>query len=440
MTAVTRVVWPIWALFVLAVPWAADAEPDVGVLEQGVVRVIAEFHDGYSTGTGFIVNDTGLVATNQHVVDGSQEFTVLISGSSTSVEADLVWSDEDLDLALLRAHGVGGVPVPLSRAPLEKGAEVLALGFPGLADELGDAVDATVTKGVVGRLFRGIWDASLLDIVQHSAPINPGNSGGPLFDTCGSVVGVNTQGSGSGRIVRDSDGRVIDIMAGVGIYFASQSSELIAILEGRGEPFTVSDSVCIAQAGVDEEAREQAEEAQRQVQDTARQLTDALKELGVRFWAVSAFLAIAVLVAMALALRKPRERILRVLGEYGSQLSQIYPARRPRGLGRGIALSGFTQDGKPLRVRLTARRFARQGYGLAIGRHPTLVDAALPDDRVSRRHFRIRWNGSGFEIEDLNSANGTALNGQPLEPFQPRPVAAGDLVQTGGLELMVSRA
>ena len=93
-----------------------------------------------------------------------------------------------------------------------------------------------------------------------------------------------------------------------------------------------------------------------------------------------------------------------------------------------------------MRVRLGARRFARQGHGLAIGRSPALVDAELPDDRVSRRHLRIRWTGDGFEVEDLNSSNGTAVNGELLEPFRPRPLGAGDTVRVGSLELMVSMA
>ena len=143
--------------------------------------------------------------------------------------------------------GLGGSPVPLSRVMPNKGAEVFALGFPGLADEQGDAVDATVTKGVVGRLFDGSWEATQLGIIQHSAPINPGNSGGPLFDACGTVVGVNTQGSGSGRIIRDGGGRVIDVMAGVGIYFASQAVELIFVLEDRGLSFSESDTECVSE-------------------------------------------------------------------------------------------------------------------------------------------------------------------------------------------------
>ena len=172
----------------------------------------------------------------------------------------------------------------------------------------------------------------------------------------------------------------------------------------------------------------------------ARDTEAAMKRLGQQYWAVSAFLALAVLVALVLAMRKPRERILRVMGEYGEKLSRVNPVQRSRGPSQGIALSGFTSGGEPLRVRLGARKFADQGYGLTVGRYPALVDAVLSDDRVSRRHLRIVSTGQGFEVEDLNSSNGTVLNGRLLEPFKRHPLSAGDVVRVGGIELMVSLA
>ena len=424
MTTITGILSTVCMVMVLVAPRAAAA-PEISQIEQGVVRVITQkTRRVISTGTGFIVNSSGLVATNQHVVKDGRAFQVLISGSRSPVQAEVLWKDSGLDLALLRAQGLGGRPVTVSRAPLKKGDDVFALGFPGLADKKGDAVDATVTKGVIGRLFRGPWRSVELDIIQHSAEINPGNSGGPLFDACGSVVGVNTAGSLSGQ----------------GVFFASRVSELMAVLGSRGERVAANDTPCVAMSEADVETRRQAEEAQQQVQDSSRRLTDALHELGRRVWIVSAFMALAILAALGLALRRPRERIMSIVGEYAGALSQVLPGRRPPGLKRGIVLSGFTTDGKPLRVRLAARRFTRQGYGLTIGRAPALVDAALPDERASRRHLRIRWTGDRFEIEDLHSSSGTILNGQSLEPFRPCPLDAGDVVGVGGLELMVSKA
>lgn len=412
-------------------------------MEESVVQVIAKSQSGRGgSGTGFIVTADGHVATNDHVVRGGVEFAVRLSGSGELKTAELVFRDSDRDLALLRAQGLGGKPVKLSTARIEAGSKAIALGFPGLADRLGRASTASVTDGVVSRLFTGRWRqrSRELEIIQHSAQINPGNSGGPLFDACGAVIGVNTQGSAAGRKIYDRQGRLKDVMAGTGIFFASQVSELIAILSSRGVSFTGSDAPCLSTAQASAEARRQAGEAQRAVEDTAQRMTDALTELGRRFWIVSAVLVAGILVALAFALRKPRERIVRTVAEYSRKLSGMHPAGRAGGAKGGIALSGFDPDGKPLKVRFAGRRFAERRHGLTIGRSPALVDAVLTDDRVSRRHFRISWTDGRFEIEDLNSSNGTIVNGRSLKPFDRHALGAGDVVRVGGLELMVSMA
>ena len=128
------------------------------------------------------------------------------------------------------------------------------------------------------------------------------------------------------------------------------------------------------------------------------------------------------------------------MGYYGERLSQVYYTRRPPRPRRGIAMSGFAPDGQPVKVLLAGRGFARQGYGLTIGRYPGLVDGVLADGHVSRRHLRVRWTGKGFQVEDLNSSNGTIVNGDRLEPFRRRALGPGDLVRIGRLELQVSLA
>ena len=448
MNAMARAWRQAWALAALAVPAAAShAGPGIAELDPGVVRVVAETHDAISTGTGFIINDTGLVGTNHHVVEDGRDFYVLVSGSRTPVEARVLWQDEGLDLALLHAGGLGGTPVTLSSATLEKGSDVFAVGFPGLADYQGNAVDTSVTRGVISRLFPAHWDIprQRFEIIQHDAAINPGNSGGPLFDACGAVIGVNTKGA--------------DPSVGAGFYLASRITEMIDVLRVRGDPFSVRDTACVAEPrAAAEEAQRHAEEAQRQAEEARERqqetqaetqrrideamgrLTEALRGRDRRFWTMSALMALGILVALALGLRKPRERILRIMGHYGERLSQVYYTRRPPRPRRGIVMSGFAPDGQPAKVLLAGRGFARQGYGLTVGRYPALVDAVLADEHVSGRHLRVRWTGKGFEVEDLNSSIGTIVNGHRLAPFRSCAVGPGDLVRIGSLELKVSMA
>ena len=453
--------WYAGALLGLAcVSVSSVAAPDFATIEQGVVRVVTHIPgDLVGTGSGFIISDTGLVATNHHVVDGGIRFEVYLSGSSTPVEADPLWSDVELDLALLRARGLEGHSFVLSTAALESGDKVWALGFPAVADRFGAAVRYTTTDGVVGRLFSSAWDhgfggtsgSSQLEIIQHSAQINPGNSGGPLIDDCGAVIGVNTEGSPAARITRDpATGEIVDVMAGQGVNYASRISELINHLPSR-EQYTTSDVVCVSEeVRQAEEAQQQAQQAlegqerieseiRQRIEEATQRLTEALRGRDRRFWTVTAILIVGIAIALVFALRKPRERIREFVGEAGNALSRVYVAQRNRRrVKRGIVISGFTLDGQPLKVHFAGRRFADQGYGLTIGRYPGLVDAVLADAHISRRHLRIRGGSKGFEVEDLNSSNGTIVNGERLEPFRLRTLGAGDVVRIGKLELLVS--
>ena len=454
-------VWRVWVFLALTCAAAITHALDIDAIRRGVVKVYTDS----GSGSGFILNRTGLVATNHHVVDGAHEVRVRISGDETQFVARVLWLDADFDLALLSASGLEGEPVSLSTVEPKTLDPVSALGFPGSAEiledegEHEDLREFSATSGVVGRVFHGRWGRSArkVKIVQHSAQINPGNSGGPLIDACGAVIGVNTAGPRS-RIIYDAQGSVVDVTPAVGIFFASRITELIDVLEHtfQGE-FTPSNEECVPESAPDEEARRRADEAQQQsqealegqeriesetrqrIEEATHRLTEALRGRDRRFWTVSAIMMLGILIALVFALRKPRERIREIVGQAGDRLSQVYVAQRNRRrMKRGIVISGFTLDGQPLKVHFPGRRFADQGYGLTIGRYPGLVDAVLADAHISRRHLRIRWGSKGFEVEDLNSSNGTIVNGERLEPFRHRTLGAGDVVQIGRLELLVS--
>ena len=77
--------------------------------------------------------------------------------------------------------------------------------------------------------------------------------------------------------------------------------------------------------------------------------------------------------------------------------------------------------------------------GFTLGRDHLLVDRTLDDERVSKRHTRFTYDGRGYFVEDLNSRNGTVINGsQPCPPFKPMRVRPGDTVRLGSIELTVS--
>ena len=81
---------------------------------------------------------------------------------------------------------------------------------------------------------------------------------------------------------------------------------------------------------------------------------------------------------------------------------------------------------------------AAAGKGISLGRAADLVDQVIEDKEISRRHARILWGGGRFMVEDLNSTNGTSLNGRMLTPFEPSELHSGDMLKLGQVELNVN--
>lgn len=139
-----------------------------------------------SLGSGFVIDPSGLIVTNNHVIDGADEITVTLQ-DNTSLKATLVGRDERVDVALLRVKSEKPLPsVPFGDSDKERvGDWVLAIGNPfGLG--------GTVTAGIVSARGRDIRQGPYDDFIQTDAAINRGNSGGPLFNMDGEVIGINT--------------------------------------------------------------------------------------------------------------------------------------------------------------------------------------------------------------------------------------------------------
>jgi serine protease Do len=139
-----------------------------------------------SLGSGFIIDATGFIVTNNHVIDNADEIDVVLSNGAV-LPAKLIGADTDVDLALLKVEP----RAPLAAVPwgnsdsADVGQWVVAIGNPfGLG--------GTVTAGIISARNRDIQAGSFDDFIQTDAAINKGNSGGPLFNLKGEVIGVNT--------------------------------------------------------------------------------------------------------------------------------------------------------------------------------------------------------------------------------------------------------
>ena len=137
-------------------------------------------------GSGFVIDPTGYVVTNLHVIDGADEIRVILQ-DDTNLPAELIGSDEKTDLALLKVES----DTPLPFAPwgdsdaTRVGDWIIAIGNPF---GLGGSVSAGIISARARDLDSGPYD----DYLQTDAAINRGNSGGPMFNLDGEVIGVNT--------------------------------------------------------------------------------------------------------------------------------------------------------------------------------------------------------------------------------------------------------
>jgi serine protease Do len=137
-------------------------------------------------GSGFLVDRSGYIVTNNHVVDGAKKIVVVMQ-DKTELDATLIGTDPKTDLALLKVESDTPLPA-LSFGDSDSarvGDWVLAIGNPfGLG--------GTATAGIISARGRDIRSGPYDDYLQIDAPINSGNSGGPVFNADGEVIGVNT--------------------------------------------------------------------------------------------------------------------------------------------------------------------------------------------------------------------------------------------------------
>ncbi|MDC0968382.1 Do family serine endopeptidase [Alphaproteobacteria bacterium] len=163
-------------------------------------------------GSGFIISQDGYVVTNNHVISGADQITVIFNNGVDEVPAELVGTDPKTDIAVLKIdpEAVEIEPVSWGDSEISRvGDIVLAIGNP-----LG--LGGTVTSGIISSINRDIGGGPYVDFIQTDAPINRGNSGGPLFNLDGSVIGINSM------IISQTGGSV-----GLGFSIPSSTAKLI---------------------------------------------------------------------------------------------------------------------------------------------------------------------------------------------------------------------
>ena len=221
---------------------------------KGVVAIKVVTAEGEDSGTGIVLNDKGLILTNDHVVKGAESITVKPdatagseSSSSAASTASIVGEEANQDVALIKINPAGMKLEPLKFASsndVEVGETVYALGNPY-------DLDATLTKGIVSALNREIEapdGAKIGKVIQTDAALNPGNSGGPLLNDDGKVIGLDSQ------IASDSTETTTSQPGNTGVGFAEPSDmvlEAIKTIEaGKGVSYESATKSTATQTGL----------------------------------------------------------------------------------------------------------------------------------------------------------------------------------------------
>ena len=395
---------------------------DVKKIEASVYKIYTMRKKGIGTGTGFLVNGRRTLVTNFHVVaEGEKYFVGYRDGRDGKlVEARVVQRRANTDLAVLEAYeDLPGRALPLGDFEPEKLTNVIAVGFPGAADVKQDATartlpelyarmkepsgfDSTLTPGMVARIYSAsntaLSETQVINArtVQHNAPINPGNSGGPLFDECGTVVGVNSFSPKGAQ----------------GLFFSIHSGEVIRFLRELNISFATVGTACMA--------------------------ASLSSGGGLVLPLIIGMAATLAVVAVLFAWRGGA-----AVGAVGQYVSRRLTGLRPRAnqpSGRNAA----RQPADQLNWAQTAAALSLQpvaggkGFALEVGRTAVVgrsrqCEIPIEDDTVSSAHARLEVNAQGqrVTVTDLHSSNGTCINGSRVNSGQAQ---VGDVLRFGSAE------
>ena len=332
---VGRFILFLFALLAVSLPAAPARADDISVAGRSVVRVVViSFGEegevaGFGHGSGFAVAPNRVV-TNAHVVAQAQQgeegrtvsIGVVPSQGAQASRARVIAYDPARDLALLEVEDARLPPIPLYVGPLDDGAPIAALGYPGNVDlatarSADDYIQPLPPTRSVG-IFSNVRPINGITTLLHTANIARGHSGGPLLDQCGRVLGVNT------LITRNQDGDAA-------FAFAVANRELTAFLGQARQPYQSVTTPCISMSdrlredeertAAEERARQQAaESAARTAQQTRERSVAEITEMRENRLALSVLLLVFSLLAFGgcfLLVIKNRAKPAKIMGGVG---------------------------------------------------------------------------------------------------------------------------
>jgi len=476
-------------LFCVCLPVSAEIDPEL--VRESLVRVRAyDNNRAVTEGTGFVVNDEDHVLTNAHLIEQADQLTVLSLKTGAEILSQRTFVNKDMNLALLHVQGLDLPPLKLSEQGADVGRIVQTLKY---------AADETVqlSQGTIG-VFQDIpgmtADDPTVHMLEHNAMISSREFGMPLFNECGQVVAMNTPEPDevhwlTGRFA-EPEGKVL----------ALHSSDIIVALKDKAITHTVVTDVCLsaveraertamqqqkaaeaataakqeaekaqqqaeaakadaetAKAAAEEDAalkkqeaeaaeaaRLAAEETARNKQEEAERLQqEQVKKEQQLVWAVATgtVLILLALLGWFISARAKRKKLQSAAARLGTAEQEAEEARQvaakaPKPASFKCILEGQDNTGKPFTLSIPALALGDPA-GVVLGRSPADSEFIIDHDEISREHTRLTYTYDRLYAEDLDTLNGTTVNGNALQPREKVLLQDKDRLQIGPLILTV---
>lgn len=467
---------------------------------ESIVRVRAHDGNRLAAeGSGFVVDEAGYVLTNAHLLADAERLTVVSLKTGAEIVARQVFAKREMNLALLRVQGLGLPALNLSERGAAVGRAVRTLRF-GMGDSvrvsqgtIGTHYDLPGEKAgdpVVHLLHHNAVVTSKafgMPVVNECGAVVGINT--PDLERGRWPFRKNAEPRGTVFALRSND--IIAALTGRGIaHTVVEEACLSAVERAEQARKAATDSAQAAQARADSvkqamadsikaaekrvvaerAARLKAERAKARADSVNRARADSIKAAAADSvktarerakakadslvvveertaqrlqWIIigGAALLLIALLGWALSSRRKKARLQSAESRLTEAEQEAVAARRaatdaPQPASFGCVLEGQDHAGRPFALRLSALALGDQS-GATLGRSPDKADFVIDHESISRAHVRLSVSGGDLYAEDLNTLNGTRINGHVLNPGEPMVLRSNDQIELGPVVFQV---
>ena len=401
------------------------AEINIRDVSESVVRVRA-YKDNklIDEGSGFVINEVDNVLTSAHLLEGADRVAVVSLRTTAEIKAVRIFDSSDLkgrdlNLALLHVQGLQLRPLSLYGKGTATGEEIRTPTFIGHTRL--DFINGQIAT------YSDI-DGSQVDkvyLLHHDAIVSRTEFGMPVFNKCGQVVAMNQPEPVFGHWPSRSQVAVPKTSV-----FALRSFSIIPILDEKSVPFVLADKDCPSEAP----------------SIIIQPPPPPLPEPEIWKWAVAggAVLVLLALLGWLVFARKKKAQVQRRATPQPTRQPEpptrqsAPPAQQPTPSAPpeqqpapfSCLLEGQDETGQSFTLNVSAAALGRPD-GVVLGRNPANSEFIIDHESVSREHARLTYADGQLYAEDLETTNGSKVNGRPLSPRERVPLSDNDQLEMG---------